>query len=275
MIPSKVVTFWHTPLLPWLAQRCFLLMKSLNAGFHVECLSVPDLQTIIQEDFGHDVNALLCDVDVSTLTNVQKSDLLRVLYMYKHGGVWLDVHCLCTTCLTNVFDMSDDTFQGWTTFQDSIDNWAFACGKQNAFVRIWICEMLKALSNPAEYVTQHKTRFMASSQERYCLLDKDAAYFWVYWASIVAREHHRVRLRESDQPSEPLYYCKTGYEGLFGTALPGLVKLDSTARMQFLLLTRAHLRADKVAPRILEVLNVRTMQEWNRVVRKCPKTKFN
>lgn len=54
---------------------------------------------------------------------------------------------------------------------------------------------------------RHKTRFRAlSSHER-------------YWASIVAREHHRVRLRESDQPSEPLYYCKTGYDGLFATSV--------------------------------------------------------
>ena len=112
-------------------------------------------------------------------------------------------------------------------------------------------------TSPAAYVMRHETRFRAlSSRARYCLVD--AAYFTMYWASIVAREHHRVRLRESDQPSEPLYYCKTGYDGLFGTALPGLVKLDSTARMQFRLLTRAHLRSDKTAPRILQVLNVRT-----------------
>lgn len=274
MIPLKLVTFWHRGELPWLAQRCFQIMQVQNPMFDVKCLSSADLEETIRDDFGHEINALLSSIELAELTNTRKSELLRLLHMYKHGGVWLDIHCVCATCVSEVFDLHDDTFQGWTTFQESIDTWGFACNKDNAFLQDWICELLKALSDPVSYMLQHRERFMESSKKRACLLHQDHHYFIMYWASIIARERHRLLLREAMDPTDPLFYCRTGYEGIFEIALPKLVKLDSTARVQLRLLTSAHLRRD-VSAHILQLLNIRTIKEWNRIVRKCPKTKFN
>ena len=189
-----------------------------------------------------EVSALLTRLDVRGLNRLREANLLRLLTILERGGVWLDAHCICTAPLSHLFDFSDGaTFQGWTTFGATVDNWAFACGAGHPFVRAWLVAYLQILVSGTGGEAKRAATVGHPELEPLC-----TKYFWMYWASHAARRaappSTALSLRTSSSRDAPLWYCDEGYEALFAETLPALIKLDKTARQQLRLYapTRKH-----------------------------------
>lgn len=275
MIPHQIITFWHQQKLPWLAEQCVKTMKQHNSKFDIEILSSKDVKRICEMKYEDYIDQLISRLDIGRLMKTQVSELVRLLCIYKKGGIWLDVHCICTKNLSEVFDMQSNDFQGWTTFQNAVDTWAFACDKHNSFLRCWICEFLIALANPTEYITYHYEEFTKSSHEGVYLMDKDHEYFLCYLSSIVARNHRYCTLKKAISSTQPLFYCENGYDSIFGECIPALLKLDSSSRLQIRLKMSDYLKKNKKMCPIVDILQIYEIKNWKKILKKCPKTKFN
>lgn len=137
MLPPVIWTFWHDGRPPSLVADCLDLMRRMHPDLAVRLLTDDDLPS------GRP--------DVRALRPQHRADWVRLCFLARHGGVWLDatvvtrahVGCMC-------FDLSDnDTeFQGFTLGDPPAEkgavpvpeNWAFACPPGSQYLREWFAE---------------------------------------------------------------------------------------------------------------------------------------
>ena len=82
-------------------------------------------------------------------------DWVSVMYMAKHGGVWLDASIIMTRPLGEIFDLEDGTLQGWLSpGREAFENWAFACGPNDPTMARWAALTVKH-GKPKDYLWQH------------------------------------------------------------------------------------------------------------------------
>ena len=219
-IPKRVYTFWHDDTLPKDAQNCLSCVKKHNPDFEIIILGrkdVPDYDAKNKSD----------------ITNRVLSDIVRLHFLSINGGIWLDIHCICTAPLSNTFDIDANRLQGFQTFDAAIDSYAFASPPNNPLMCEWNYQFKHALKIGFRQYCKNISNEFALSDE----LTKKLPYLTIYASSIAAQAKHTwIEKKNSRDPDGPFFYedlalYKTCISGLTGAPyLPPLIKFDTNAR---------------------------------------------
>lgn len=114
---------------PYVVRKCHESWVARNPGWEVVCLDDASLQDFASEDYYAD--------SFATLSRQQRSDLLRLDLLAKHGGVWTDATCFCAQPLDSWLPPNLDS--GFFAFcrphpQRLISSWFLAAEPQNILV---------------------------------------------------------------------------------------------------------------------------------------------
>lgn len=219
-IPKCVYTFWHDDTLPRDAQNCLSSVKKHNPDFEIVVLGrkdVPDYDAKNKSDITYRV----------------LSDIVRLHFLSINGGIWLDIHCICTAPLSNTFDIDADCLQGFQTFDAAIDSYAFASPPNDPLMCEWNSQFKHALKIGFKQYCKNIVNKFALSDE----LAKQLPYLTIYASNIAAQDKRTwIQKKNSRDPDGPFFYedltlYKTCISGLLGAPkLPPLIKFDTYAR---------------------------------------------
>ena len=202
-IPKRVYTFWYDDILPCDARNCLSSVKHHNPDFELVILGKKDIPDY---DAG----------DKKDITVRALSDLVRLHFLSLNGGIWLDIHCVCTAGLSKVFDLNADRLQGFQTFDAAIDSYAFACPPKDPLMNEWYLQFRYALKTGfGKYCRSVMREFVLSAD-----LTNALPYLTIYACSIVAQDKHRwIVKKNSRDPDGPLFYLDFA---LYSTSIIGL-----------------------------------------------------
>jgi hypothetical protein len=145
-IPKHIWTFWDSPTLPHVVQRCI-------DTWHVHC---PDHTiTVLRPETLHEY---ITDVDLLALPysdNPQRlSDFVRLFVLHKFGGFWVDASIVMFDSLDYFHQKQQSSpsieVVGYYTGINQtrpeypvIESWFFGCVKESTFVGYWKAEFMR------------------------------------------------------------------------------------------------------------------------------------
>lgn len=135
VIPRTVYTYWDCTPPPSLVRFCLRIMKKHNPDWTVRVLGPEDEENVpgAQDDM--------------PLSPQHRSDWVRVCYIARHGGVWLDASCICTEPLeASWIDVNSSALHGFETPSNNgiMENWAFAAPAGHPVMLLWKEELARA-----------------------------------------------------------------------------------------------------------------------------------
>lgn len=88
-VPRTIWFLWFQGLdkAPYVVRKCHESWVAKNPGWRVACLDDESLKTVASTDYYAG--------SFATLSRQQRSDLLRLDLLARHGGVWADATCFC------------------------------------------------------------------------------------------------------------------------------------------------------------------------------------
>lgn len=141
-IPRIIWTYWHTPERPQVVRRCLHNWAECNPGYEVRCVSAADLALYVDEQ--------TLPAGFSSLTPARQSDVLRLYFLQRYGGIWLDASIILTRSLDWMRDLQQQNgvdyvgfyLDRYTTQPECpvIDSWCMAAPPGRVFVADWLEE---------------------------------------------------------------------------------------------------------------------------------------
>lgn len=127
-----------------LVQHCFSRMKKINTDWNIKILT--------DKDFNFNIPILK-----SIENPCHRSDLIRLYYLEKYGGLWLDASIINLQPVTkwlssiwkdnNIHQENDILIgYGYPGENSILENWLFYCTKNCSFLTFWKNEFIYALS---------------------------------------------------------------------------------------------------------------------------------
>lgn len=136
-IPRRIWTYWHSPELPLVVQRCIANWRKLNPDFQVTVLHAGNLAQYLD-----DVPAGLKNVGIP-----KQTDWIRLALLERHGGYWLDASLFLTRPLAWVEQLQQAQqvefvgfyLDGYTTDAafPVVESWFLAAPAQSRFIAEW------------------------------------------------------------------------------------------------------------------------------------------
>lgn len=130
-IPRIIWFLWFQGLdnAPYVVRKCYESWVARNPGWELICLDDASLKTAASADYYAG--------SFATMSRQQRSDLLRLDLLSKHGGVWVDATCFCVQPLDSWLPANLDS--GFFAFsrphpQRVISSWFLAAEPQNILV---------------------------------------------------------------------------------------------------------------------------------------------
>jgi Capsular polysaccharide synthesis protein len=130
-VPRIIWFLWFQGLekAPYVVRKCHESWAARNPGWELVCLDDASLQAFASADYH--VGSF------ATLSRQQRSDLLRLDLLAKHGGVWADATCFCVQPLDSWLPPNLDS--GFFAFSRPhpkriISSWFLAAEPQNILV---------------------------------------------------------------------------------------------------------------------------------------------
>lgn len=134
-IPKVIWTYWDKPRIPFSVKVCFDSWKKYNPLYTIVFLSNDNIQTYLPDE-----NILKLKF---ATTPARTSDFIRSCILTKYGGIWADANILMTKPLSSVIPKNAYFFGYYLDSQTHLikspvlENWFFACSKNNRFMRTW------------------------------------------------------------------------------------------------------------------------------------------
>jgi hypothetical protein len=131
-IPRTIYTFWSGERSIFV-ERCIARMRVVNPSYRVLVLGDTDVTYT---------------PGLEALGAQHTSDWVRASYLLRHGGVWLDASCVCTTGVEDWVNHDDHRLQGFSAPWDTtvLENWALACIPGCPAMRKWHAELQRAIA---------------------------------------------------------------------------------------------------------------------------------
>ena len=151
-IPKIIYVYWNDKELPPFIQKTLHTITHFNKDWEVKLFCYDDILKI--DDLPKFVT------HKSNLIHVQKdlvkfiSDWLRLYLLYNHGGVYIDISCICFQNFSSIIDVNDDRLYGYDYPSDDItcmENWFLASPPKNEFVKKWLAETIIARNDDLKY----------------------------------------------------------------------------------------------------------------------------
>lgn len=172
-IPKNVWFLWFQGYenAPLLVKKCWETWKKHNPDWNLVFLCEANLSQYIDLDPSAE--------HLSKLGMVQKSDLVRLQLLYKHGGIWVDSTCFCTKPLNSWIDSYFDS--GFFAFRNPgrdrlLSNWFLAASKDN-IIAYRLYELLFAYFTTNEYRNVYNDKPMKLLAKFLCRTTKTTK-FW-------------------------------------------------------------------------------------------------
>lgn len=165
-IPKIIWSYWHTGQQPLVVQRCVQNWAALNPEFRINVASKDTLFNFVEKG---ELPALFYEQ-----TPARQSDWLRLYFLSRYGGVWLDASIILTQPLDWLLQTQAASrahyagfyLERYTVRPDwpVIDSWCMAAPAGSRFVQDWLAEFSgKAMSDSTAYI---ESLGDASSRER-------------------------------------------------------------------------------------------------------------
>ena len=200
--------YWHNENLPDFSVACIRSVRRHNPKLKITILSQKDIPLQFQN---------------MQLTHKQEANIVRLFFVSQYGGIWLDVHCICTSELP--FNLMSSHLQVYSSFDGCIDNWAFASPAKDEVLCAWYEEYSYALKCGLDVYCAKACKHFKIEKE----LKDRLPYLACYIASAYAQEKTNwVSKKNAHAHMEPFYYLeKRNYmrELMYGTTDAPLVKL--------------------------------------------------
>lgn len=198
-IPAKLWSFWHDGRPTLEATECLAQLWRLHPEYRCRLLTDADIPAD--------------RADVRALGAQARSDWVRLRWLSREGGVWLDATVVAFRPLTaDWLDRADETaeLQGFHPSDDHpavVDSWALACPAGSPYVCAWFAEFDRAVRGGlGAYRAEIRARYGGVPAG---IPGGDGAlpYLSVYAAAVVARDARPdavVRTRPGFAPGGPL-----------------------------------------------------------------------
>lgn len=149
-IPRKIWTFWNTKDLPPTVHNCVKTWEFFNPGYEIHIINTKNVNKWIPE-------AKINKLHHGKESFARLSDFIRLNLLYKYGGIWLDASTICTQSFDDFFEsvhkknkhkkinfvgFYNDLFTTKPKYK-VIESWAFACTRQNKFMKKWRDEFME------------------------------------------------------------------------------------------------------------------------------------
>lgn len=141
-IPKIIWMFWDSMDIPDLVSACINNIKKLNPGYDVNVVNMD----YVRNELGLQE---LVDADLKIQ---HKSDIIRLMLIYRYGGIWLDASILFNisiddmlNCVENLncYDvLSFYIERSGIKSEQVIENWFIASPPNNRFIKAWLDELM-------------------------------------------------------------------------------------------------------------------------------------
>lgn len=137
-IPPVIWTYWHSPGLPLVVQRCVDNWRRHNPGYAIHVLHQGNLHEYLD-----DIPLRLAAVGIP-----KQTDWIRLALLHRHGGFWLDASTILTQSLDWAVQRQAASraqllgfyLEGFTTqpAYPVVESWFLAAPAGSAFVADWL-----------------------------------------------------------------------------------------------------------------------------------------
>ncbi|WP_311223385.1 MULTISPECIES: capsular polysaccharide synthesis protein [unclassified Acidovorax] len=93
-IPRVVWTYWNSPTLPLLVERCIANWRQVNPGFEIRVLDDAALREYVPD----------APDALARVAPAKRSDWIRLRLLRDHGGIWIDASTILTQSLDWVIE---------------------------------------------------------------------------------------------------------------------------------------------------------------------------
>jgi mannosyltransferase OCH1-like enzyme len=143
VVPKIVHMYWHTPDMPGFIVDCIQSVKNANPEWDVRIYHKYDIEEHASGDVPEFVYRKYNLPKFRDVYVKYVSDWFRLYVMYKYGGVYIDMGCICINGFDTLIDMTYPHLQGNNSFIDAFDcmeNGFLAAAPADPFIKEWICE---------------------------------------------------------------------------------------------------------------------------------------
>lgn len=147
-IPKIIWSYWHTPERPLTVEWCLHSWVAHNPGWTI--------RSVHRENLAEFVDLAQLPAAFHDVTPMRQSDWLRLYFLRRYGGVWLDASFILTESLDWLIaaqtgsraDYLGFYLDKYTTRPDCpiIDSWCMAAPAGSRFVEAWFAEFSLAMT---------------------------------------------------------------------------------------------------------------------------------
>jgi hypothetical protein len=141
-IPRIIWSYWHSEEQPLVVQRCLANWARHNAHYEIRMVSGQTL--------GRYVPASERPGDFERMPPARQSDWLRLYFLHRYGGIWLDASIILTQSLNWLRDAQASDGAHYVGFyldryttqpqRPVIDSWCMAAPAGSPFIADWLAE---------------------------------------------------------------------------------------------------------------------------------------
>ena len=130
MIPKKIYTYWHErDKDPEFVKRCWKTFTKYDSDIELVILDKNTLKIWKPKNF-------------DSLKHWHQADWIRLYYLEKYGGIWLDASIVVLKSLRSWVDFRSNKLQGFGYYNANLDNlifenWAIVSPKSHPFIIEW------------------------------------------------------------------------------------------------------------------------------------------
>ena len=143
-VPKIIWSYWDTEDVPEIVKLSIKTWEKNSPQYKINFMNQTNIENIIS-----------LPENWKKLPVYRQSDIIRLLLLEKYGGVWMDSSIILLEDIDKFISKNDITFfiTPKSSFSNPVfENWFISVPQNNKIIKMWINEILTALSNPKEYI---------------------------------------------------------------------------------------------------------------------------
>lgn len=143
-VPKIIWSYWDSDEIPEIVKLSIKSWKKTSPQYKINFMNQKNVEEYVS-----------LPNNWKTLPAYRQSDIIRLRLLEKYGGVWIDASTILLEDLDKF--ISEDNLTLFitprSTFENPVfENWFISAPPNNKVIKLWIEEVLIALSNPKEYI---------------------------------------------------------------------------------------------------------------------------
>jgi len=161
-VPKIIWTYWDTEEVPEIVKLSMKSWKKTSPNYFINLMNQKNVEEYVS-----------LPENWKKLPPYRQSDIIRLRLLEKYGGVWIDASTILLEDLDNFISKNNLTL--FITPSSSLENpvfenWFISAPPNNKVIKLWIEEVLIALSNRKEYIDKSSDYSKQSISKLYYLI---------------------------------------------------------------------------------------------------------